>query len=247
MPKFFLVQLRDYLHGADAVINLGGIVGDPACNLDLEFTSHCNYKSTVASAKICKELRISRYIFASSCSVYGKTEVAKASEEALAFPLSYYAKDKLECEQSIQLLAGENFYPTILRLGTLFGWSYRMRFDLVLNLLVAHAYLNGTIDVYGGSQWRPFLHVMDAAHAFILVLKASPSIVSNQIFNVGSNSNNYQITNIATFISQSIPTKINLMDDKDKSDNRDYQVDFSKIKNSLDLSLEILSQKLFLK
>jgi nucleoside-diphosphate-sugar epimerase len=218
------------LRGCEAVIWVAGLVGDPACEIDVEFTYNCNYHSTLTLANICKHLGIRRFVFASSCSVYGRSnsEVANLNEESATCPLSYYAKDKLACEKALQAMADDSFHPTILRLATLFGWSNRMRFDLVVNVLTAKACRGETLQITGGGQRRPFLHVKDAAVAFANVLSSDLAITSNGIFNVGAGSNNHRILDIADFICSAIPSA-RMECFSEAVDLRDYHVDFSKI------------------
>jgi nucleoside-diphosphate-sugar epimerase len=218
------------LRGCEAVIWVAGLVGDPACEIDVEFTYNCNYHSTLTLANICKQLGICRFIFASSCSVYGRSnsDVAKLNEESATCPLSYYAKDKLACEKALVGMADDSFHPTILRLATLFGWSNRMRFDLVVNVLTAKAFRGETLEITGGGQRRPFLHVKDAAAAFANVLSSDVAVTSNGIFNVGADSNNHRILDIADFIVSAIPSaRMKCL--SEAVDLRDYHVDFSKI------------------
>jgi len=232
-----LDDLETFLKNAYAVINLAGIVGDPACELDNAYAKTCNYQVAQKSAVISKRLGISRYLFASSCSVYGKTEHNRLTESSNTLPLSYYAQDKLDSEIAIKALASDDFHPTILRLSTLFGWSSRMRFDLVINLLTARASLAKPLRVFGGKQWRPFLHIKDASQAFEKILFSDLPIVSNQIFNVGSDQNNFRIIDVANLIARKIPTTLELL--KTETDQRDYRVDFSKIHQLLNFNSTI--------
>jgi nucleoside-diphosphate-sugar epimerase len=221
------------LSGSDAVIWVAGLVGDPACDLDPAFTYGCNYRSAITLAGICKWLGISRFIFASSCSVYGQSpDVAHLNEESATYPLSFYARDKLVCEKTLRAMADDSFHPTILRLATLFGWSDRMRFDLVVNVLTARACKGEILEICGGAQRRPFLHVKDAARAFAKVLSSDISLISNNVFNVGADANNLRIIDIADFVCSAIPSaRLEVL--SDAIDRRDYDVDFSKIAQTL--------------
>lgn len=218
------------LCGCEAVIWVAGLVGDPACEIDVEFTYNCNYHSTLTLANICKHLGICRFVFASSCSVYGRSNshLANLNEESATCPLSYYAEDKLACEKALRAMADDSFHPTILRLATLFGWSNRMRFDLVVNVLTAKACRGETLEITGGGQRRPFLHVKDAAAAFASVLSSDVAVTSNGIFNVGADSNNHRILDIADIIFSAIPSA-RMKRFSEAVDLRDYHVDFSKI------------------
>ncbi len=227
-------QMLPLLRGCDAVIWAAGLVGDPACDIDLEFTYNCNYRSTVALAHICKWLGIGTFIFTSSCSVYGRSGygVTYLNEESSTCPLSCYAQDKLACERALRSMADDSFHPTILRLSTLFGWSNRMRFDLVVNVLTARACKGEVLEICGGGQRRPFLHVKDAAAAFGSVLCSDISSVSNVIFNVGCDENNHCIIDVAEMVHSAVPSvRLTMM--SESVDQRDYEVDFSKITRTL--------------
>jgi nucleoside-diphosphate-sugar epimerase len=227
------------LKGCHAVVWVAGLVGDPACDLDASFTYGCNYRSALALAEICKWLGIERFLFASSCSVYGQSiGTEHLTEDSQTNPLSFYARDKLVCEKALRAMSDETFQPTILRLSTLFGWSNRMRFDLVVNVLAARAYKGEILEICGGGQRRPFLHVKDAARAFATVLASSPELVANQIFNVGGDANNHRIIDVANFVCSEIPdTEVTFL--ADVTDHRDYHVNFSKITEVLSFETEL--------
>lgn len=223
-------EMLPLLSGCDAVVWVAGLVGDPACDIDMEFTYRCNYHSALTVAHICKWLGISRFVFASSCSVYGRSgaDVSRLNETSPTRPLSCYAQDKLACERALQAMADDFFHPTILRLSTLFGWSARMRFDLVVNVLSARGCKGEVLEISGGGQRRPFLHVNDAAAAFTAVITGDLSLVSNSIFNVGCDANNHRILDLADLIYSALPSvRVKLM--SEVIDQRDYDVDFSKI------------------
>jgi nucleoside-diphosphate-sugar epimerase len=223
-------EILPLLRGCDAVVWVAGLVGDPACDLDVEFTYNCNYHSALTIAHISKWLGIGRFVFASSCSVYGRSsaDVAHLTETSPTCPLSCYAQDKLACEKALRAMADECFHPTILRLSTLFGWSDRMRFDLVVNVLTARACKGETLEIRGGGQRRPFLHVRDAAAAVATVASSDLSLVSNATFNVGVDANNHRIIDIADLVYSALPSaRLKCM--SDVVDQRDYDVDFSKI------------------
>lgn len=232
-------EVLPLLSSCQAVIWVAGLVGDPACDIDAGFTYGCNYRSALTMAEICKWLGIGRFIFASSCSVYGQSnQVFHLNEESPTSPLSFYARDKLVCEKALRAMADDSFHPTILRLATLFGWSNRMRFDLVVNVLTARACKRETLEICGGGQRRPFLHVMDAARAFANVLSSDLSLISNNIFNVGADTNNHRIMDIAEFVCTAIPSaRVNFV--PNTTDLRDYDVDFSKIAQALGYKTEL--------
>lgn len=223
----------------DAVIHLAGIVGDPACSVNEQATQSVNIEATKSLVEVCKLHDIERLIFASTCSVYGASERHKLNEGSTLNPLSLYAESKKKSEQIIQystrdeIVGAEQITPTILRLGTIFGWSRRMRFDLAVNILTAKAVLENDIPVYGGDQYRPFVHVHDAARAFVKVLEAPKEDVDNEIFNIGDNDLNYAIKDVGYTIEEIIPdATVRFVEHKE--DNRTYRVSFDKINYLLD-------------
>ena len=177
------------------VVHLAGIVGDPACNLDESLTVDINLTSIRSIADVAKYNRVRRFIFASTCSVYGACD-EMLDEKSISKPVSLYGNTKLASERVLLEMATEEFSPTILRFATIYGLSGRTRFDLVVNLLSAKAKIDGEITVFNGAQWRPFVHVQDAAHAIRLAVDSPSGVVANQIFNVGSNEQNYTILDI---------------------------------------------------
>jgi nucleoside-diphosphate-sugar epimerase len=218
----------------DAVIHMAGIVGDPACGVNEQATQSVNVEATKALVEVCKLHDVKRLVFASTCSVYGASELMELNEGSYLNPLSLYAKSKIDSEEIILYGTHDEFAeendvtPTILRLGTIFGWSRRMRFDLVVNLLTAKAVLEGDIPVYGGEQYRPLVHVQDAARAFVDVLDAPESAVDHQIFNVGDNALNYRIKEVGHLVEEQIPgAEMRFVEHKE--DERTYRVSFDKI------------------
>jgi nucleoside-diphosphate-sugar epimerase len=224
-------RVVEAMQDVDAVIHLGAIVGDPACALDEELTIEVNLMATRMIAEVAKGSRINRFIFASTCSVYGASDELLDEYSAL-HPVSLYARSKIASEQVLKNLAGPDFSPVILRFGTIYGLSGRTRFDLVINLLAAKAVVEGKITVFGGDQWRPFVHVDDAALALIKALEAPLGTVRNKIFNVGSDEQNYTIQQVSDIIHRLVPTAqvVNMGSDTDR---RNYRVNFSKIHNVL--------------
>lgn len=227
--------VMEAIKGCDAVIHLAAIVGDPACKLDAEETISINYLATKMIAEVCKYSQINRFIFASTCSVYGANEKPDVllNEESPLNPVSLYAEMKLKSEKGVLEAMDENFSPTILRMATLYGLSPRMRFDLVVNLFTAQAINKGKITVFGGNQWRPLLHVDDAAEAYLRCLKAPIDKVQGQIFNVGSNRQNYKISELGSTLQRIIPT-LEIEYKEDLVDPRNYNVRFDKISKALD-------------
>lgn len=214
----------------DAVIHLAGIVGDPACAQDVKNTLEVNYLATKNIVEICKYFQINRFIFASTCSVYGKNGQKKLSESSTLNPISLYAKTKIKCEESILDSIDENFSPVILRMATLYGYSPNMRYDLAVNLMTQKAFKGGRIEVFGGNQWRPWLHLEDAAKAYIACLRIPLESVRGEIFNVLSE--NLKLIDVGKII-KSVFKNSELVINKNAADERNYNVSFDKIKNIL--------------
>jgi nucleoside-diphosphate-sugar epimerase len=239
-PKFELMRgdirhIEDVMaamKGVDAVIDLAGIVGDPACALDEETTLGVNYEATKLILSIAKYYRVKRFIFASTCSVYGASDNTILNENSPLNPVSLYAETKINSEKEILEACTKDFTTSILRLSTIYGASPRMRFDLVVNIMTAKAVTDGKISVFGGSQWRPLVHVQDCAEALINCLEARADVVRAQIFNVGSEEQNYTIDDIAKIVQSVIPSA-SIESVGDDADRRSYRVSFEKIKKVL--------------
>jgi nucleoside-diphosphate-sugar epimerase len=215
----------------DAVIHLGAIVGDSACDLDEELTLTTNVDATGVVAEACRRRGISRLVFVSTCSVYGASDGALNETSALN-PVSLYARTKIASEELLLAHANFAFEPIILRLGTAFGFAPRPRFDLVVNLLSAQAFVEGRIAIHGGAQWRPFVHIEDISQALILALEAPLERVAGQIFNIGANEHNYQLSELGAVIGEAFPTTEVMMLDN-VVDRRNYFVDFEKARSLL--------------
>ena len=236
-PDFTLVEkdmrsienVVDAIEGVDAVVHLAALVGDPASAIDSQKTLELNYHSTKMIAEICKYHQVNRFIFASTCSVYGQAETPETllTEESPLNPVSLYAKSKIESERALLEMADENFSPTVFRMATIYGLSPRMRFDLVVNIVTAKAHDEGVIPIFGGEQYRPNVHVADAAQAYIDCLNAPIEDVAGEVFNVGSNEQNYKIKEIGRLLAEEFPDA-EIDRHRDKEDDRSYQVDFSK-------------------
>lgn len=225
-------QVVEAMRGVDAVIHLGAIVGDPACAIDEDLTIEVNLMATRMIAEVAKGSGVKRFIFASTCSVYGASDQV-LDEHSELNPVSLYARSKIASERVLLQMANAHFTPTILRFGTIYGLSGRTRFDLVVNLLTAKAVMEHMITVFGGDQWRPFVHVNDAATAVFKVLEAPQGLVRNEIFNVGSNEQNYTIQQVGEMILRLVPDA-QLISKGSDSDRRNYRVNFNKIRNLLD-------------
>ena len=219
------------MQNMDAVIHLGGLVGDPACALNEQLTIEINLMATRMIAEVAKGSGVGPFIFASTCSVYGASE-EKLDERSELRPVSLYARTKIASERVLLKMADDRFTPIILRLGTIYGISGRPRFDLVVNLLAAKAVIDQEITIFGGNQWRPFVHVEDAARAILLALEAPRELVRNQIFNVGSNEQNYTINQVGEMIQRLVPTA-RIVHSQESTDRRNYWVSFNKIRDVL--------------
>jgi len=216
--------------GVRSVVHLAAIVGDPACECDRKTAREINYAATRMMIEVAKGEHVNRFVFASSCSVYGQSE-EKMAETSEPGPLSLYAETKVDSERALLGAATETFRPTILRFSTIFGLSRRPRFDLVVNLLTAKAIQEGVGMVYNGDQWRPFLHVDDAAESILRVLEAPAEVVGRQIYNVGDDRLNYTLRQVAEEILRVFPHA--RMEFSENSDRRNYRVSFQKIHDAL--------------
>jgi nucleoside-diphosphate-sugar epimerase len=213
-------------HQVSSIVHLAAIVGDPACELDHKTTIEINYASTRMLIEIAKGDGVERFLFASSCSVYGATDEIM-DENSTVEPVSLYGETKVSSEQALLESATANFHPVIMRFATVFGLSNRPRFDLVVNLLSAKAKQDGRITIFNGEQWRPFVHVSDLAKAIMLLLNAPLGAVSQEIFNVGDNRLNHTLTDVAEVVQRVFPgTQI---EHAENADRRNYRVNFSKI------------------
>ena len=228
--------VRQSLEGVGAVIQLGEIVGDPACRISEGFTIDTNYVAINMVVEQCINFNIRRFVFASSCSVYG-TNDKELTEQSDLNPVSLYARCKIESEKAILSHNYDHFCPTILRLATAHGISYRQRFDLVVNLLTIQALVEGRIRIFGGEQWRPFVSVKDICEAIVTVLHSPRSVVKGQIFNLGDSRENYQLFQIGKIVKEVVgDVQIDIMEDN--IDKRNYRVNFDKIKKRLGFSSE---------
>lgn len=219
------------LDGVHAVVLLAAIVGDPASKIRPRETVETNVIAAQALAAACKLQYINRFLYASTCSVYGVGD-SLLDENAELRPVSLYARTKIASEKTILSMGDGYFAPTILRMGTLYGYSPRMRFDLVVNTMTMNAFCERKIRVFGGRQWRPLLSVQDAAEAYILCLEADIAAVGRQVFNVGSDTQNYQVQDIARIIAESLGN-VDVHYDNKSLDVRDYRVSFQKARDVL--------------
>jgi nucleoside-diphosphate-sugar epimerase len=221
------------LHGYEAVVHLAELSNDPVGQLNPEITLEINHLGSVRLAMLAREAGVERFIYMSSCSVYGAAGESFSTETSEVQPLTAYAKCKLLVEREVSPLADDDFSPTFLRNATAFGASPRMRFDLVVNDLAGHAWTEKVIRMDSdGRPWRPFVHILDISRAIDCVLQAPRDMIHNEIFNVGSNAQNYQIREIAEQISDTFPGCRTEFGDS-SGDHRNYKANFDKIHERL--------------
>ena len=238
-------DIRDYellsavVKGHDVVVNLAAIVGDEACMVDPDSTIDINVNAVRMLARISAHHKVKKLIHASTCSNYGCNGNDILNEDAPLSPLSLYARSKVKSEGILmEELKDTDTSPYILRFSTLFGYSRRPRFDLVVNTMTAHAWKYGWIRINGGTQWRPLLHVADASKAIETIISADKREVTSNVFNVGSNKMNFQIVELAKRIKSIIPA-IELKIVPEDEDKRNYRVDFTRIKRELGFSPDV--------
>jgi nucleoside-diphosphate-sugar epimerase len=232
------VDLRDvqraHLDGFDALIHLAALSNDPLGDLNPAITYDINHAASVRLAKLAKDAGVYRFLYSSSCSSYGTAGDDLVDEAADLHPITPYAISKVRVEKDVAVLADDRFSPTFLRNATAYGVSPRLRFDLVLNNLVAWAHAKGRVHIKSdGSPWRPIVHVEDIARAFLAVLAAPREVIHNQALNVGQIEENYQIRELAEIVRQVVPGSRIDYAEGGGPDPRCYRVDFSKIQRLL--------------
>lgn len=226
------ISLED-LQGVEAIVHMAELSNDPTGQLSPTITYDINHVGSVRLAKLAKQAGIRRFVYMSSCSVYGVATEGDVTEESPVNPQTAYAECKTFVERDVQPLASDDFSPTFMRNATAFGASPRMRFDIVLNNLAGLAWTTKEIKMISdGTPWRPLVHALDISKAIICALEAPRDIVHNQIFNVGDTANNYRVKEIAEFVAEAFPgCKLSFGDSA--SDNRSYRVSFEKINTVL--------------
>jgi len=228
------VTLAD-LQGFDAIVHLAALSNDPLGDLKPEWTYDINHAASVRLAKLAKEAGVQRFLYASSCSMYGAAGEELVTEEAPLSPLTAYAVSKVRTEKDLSKLADESFSPVFMRNATAYGVSPRLRADLVLNNLVCWAHTTGKVRILSdGTPWRPIVHVEDIANAFAAALVAPREAIHNQAFNVGVNGENYQIRDLAEIVQETVPGCSVEYAGQGEPDQRSYRVDFSKLARTLD-------------
>ena len=233
--------VRKALDGIDAVAHLAAIVGDPACAKDPELTNDINLNGSKLLYNIANELGVKRFIFASTCSNYGKMKDPEAfvDETSELSPVSLYAQTKVEIELFLLGQPKTNTCkPTCLRFSTVYGLSLRPRFDLTVNEFTKELALGRELVVFGEQFWRPYCHVVDLARSVGIVIEAEEDKVAFEVFNVGDTTENYQKQMIVAEVLKQIPgAKVSYV--KKNEDPRDYRVAFEKIKNQLGFEITI--------
>jgi len=229
-----ICNIRDVVHavsGTQAVVALAALVGDAACDLDPRESLMTNFESTRVMLDACRETGVQRLVFASSCSVYGANGSEMLIEGSHLNPVSLYARTRIMSED-ILLKEHGPVEVVILRLSTVCGLSPRMRFDLMVNTITARAIVDGNVRVVGASQWRPHIHVQDAAGAFLRAVEAPAQAAAGQIFNVGHESQNFTVGEVAEKVVAQLPGTV-VEYSENIEDRRSYRVSFDRIRNGL--------------
>ncbi len=233
-----IVDIRDvepeHLEGYDAVLHLAGLSNDPLGDLDPELTFDINYRASARLAVMALEAGVERFVFSSSCSNYGAAGDDLIDEDGELRPVTPYGESKVLVEQALHHLADDTFSPTYLRNATAYGVSPRLRFDLVLNNLVAWAHTTGEVHLKSdGSPWRPLVHVRDIALAFVAALEAPRHVVHDRAFNIGVPGENFRIREVAEIVRDTVPGSRVGFADGASPDVRNYRVDCSRAATEL--------------
>lgn len=219
----------DDVRGFDAVIHLAALSNDPIGNLNAGWTREINFEGTIHLARLAKAAGVRRFLFSSSCIMYGMSTADTVDETSPLAPQTEYARSKVEAEDGLRELADDGFSPTYCRNGTIYGLSPRMRFDTVLNDLTGRAFTTGKVEIYSdGTPWRPVVHVQDVARAFRTVLEAPREIIHNEAFNIGADPLNHQIRELADIVASTVPGCRVSFVPSPGADQRTYKASFAK-------------------
>lgn len=222
------------LEGFDAVVHLAALSNDPMGEIHPEWTHQINLQGSLHLARLARDAGVKRFLFSSSCSIYGASSGDYATETSPLQPLSAYAVSKVKTEEGLEKLADGDFAPVFLRNATAYGVSPRMRLDLVVNSLTAWAYTTGKVQIMSdGTPWRPPVHVEDISRAYAAVLAAPREVIYKQAFNVGLTSENHRVRDLARIVSETVPNSSVTYSGRPNPDARDYRVDFGKIQRML--------------
>jgi len=226
--------LPEQLEGFDAIVHLAALSNDPLGSIDPEVTYEINFEASVRLALAAKAAQVPRFLFASSCSLYGAAGDTPLDETAPLGPITPYAETKAWFERALRPMADDTFSPTYLRNATAHGVSPRLRGDLVVHNLIGSALTTGEVLIKSdGSPWRPLIHVEDIGRAFLAILEAPRELVHDQAFNVGRDDQNFQVRDIANVVAAAVPGSKVVYAPGGEPDARDYRVDFSKIHSQL--------------
>jgi nucleoside-diphosphate-sugar epimerase len=218
------------LSGFDAVVHLAALSNDPLGDLDRELTLEVNFRATIALARAAREAGVRRFVFSSSCSMYGTSSSDAVDERAPLKPLTAYAESKVRSEEALAELADGDFAPVSMRNATAYGVSPRLRVDLVLNNLVAWAYTTGKVKIMSdGTPWRPLIHVEDISKATLAVLEAPEDVIRGEAFNVGRDAENYQVRELGDVVQEVVPGSQVEYAGSGDPDPRSYRVSFAKL------------------
>lgn len=229
----------ELLEGVDAVVHLAAISNDPLGDLNPDTTYNINHRATVTLAEAAKDAGVKRFLYSSSCSLYGAHGDDFLTEDAEFNPVTPYGESKVLSEQSLSAMADDDFSPTYLRNSTAYGVSPKLRGDLVVNNLTGFAYTTGKVFLKSdGTSWRPLVHIEDISRAFLALMEAPRDLVHDEPFNVGSTEENYLIRDVAELVGKIVPNSTVTLSDEAFNDLRNYRVNCDKLAEALNFTLK---------